>query len=342
MLNETSQSHCQEQDSPILSDANHHLPVLLSEVITGLNIRPNMQIIDGTFGGGGHSAAFLEQSTPSGQVLAIDADPQAIVRAERRFPNEITQRRLFITQSPYVRLDEIVQKDAFSAFQTVDAILLDLGVSSFQLDTARRGFSFSHEGPLDMRMDPGQSLDAYEIVNTWSETALADLIYRYGDERQSRRIARAMVQKRPIHSTKQLAQIVAGAKRVKTNGGRRKMIHPATLTFQALRIAVNQELEQLEAVLPICLALLKPGGRICVISFHSLEDRIVKRWMQAEARTYVSDPMYLYGGYERTPGLQIITRKPIVPTDEEQTRNPRSRSAKLRIAQRIGIDKMKG
>ena len=337
MSNETNQHNCPDLHPPSLFSPNQHLPVLLPEVVAGLNIGPNMQIIDGTFGGGGHTAAFLEQNAPNGQVLAIDADPQAIARARRRFPTEIAQQRLLVTHSPYARLGEITRDENFSAFQAVDAILLDLGVSSFQLDSAERGFSFSQKGPLDMRMDPTQGLDAAEIVNFWSETDLADLIFRYGDERQSRRIARAIVQQRPIDSTDELAQVIANAKRAKRTprGGKRKGIHPATLTFQALRIAVNQELNQLETVLPICLALLKPGGRICVISFHSLEDRIVKRWIQAEAQTYVPDPAHFYGGYERTPSLQIITRKPITPSDEEQSNNPRSRSAKLRIAERM-------
>ncbi|MEZ4859776.1 MAG: 16S rRNA (cytosine(1402)-N(4))-methyltransferase RsmH [Caldilineaceae bacterium] len=305
-----------------------HAPVLLAEVLEGLQIQPGMCMIDGTLGGGGHTAALLEQSAPDGQVLGIDADPAAIRRVGQRLAAEVTAGRLVMAQGNFVEMESIATTQGFTA---VDAILLDLGVSSYQLDTPARGFSFRSEGPLDMRFDPTQGVSAAEIVNTWPEAEIADLIYEYGEERLSRRIARYLVQHRPFHSTAALADAVE-----KAVGGRRgQRIHPATRTFQALRIAVNEELMRLEKVLPQCLALLKPGGRLAVIAFHSLEDRIVKRWMQQEASSYIRDEHLLKGGYERNPTLVILTKKPISATDTEITHNPRSRSAKLRIAEHI-------
>ncbi|MCB0058526.1 MAG: 16S rRNA (cytosine(1402)-N(4))-methyltransferase RsmH, partial [Caldilineaceae bacterium] len=199
------------------------------------------------------------------------------------------------------------------------------------IDSAERGFSFQQDGPLDMRFDLTAATTAADIVNHWDEQALADLIYEYGEERQSRRIARAIVRERPFATTAELANVVERAL-----GGRRgSRIHPATRTFQALRIVVNQELQQLEEALPQALRLLKPGGRLAVISFHSLEDRIVKQWMQNEARSYVPDPTRLHGGFDRQPTLRILTKKPAVAGEDEVSRNPRSRSAKLRVAEKL-------
>jgi 16S rRNA (cytosine1402-N4)-methyltransferase len=227
--------------------------------------------------------------------------------------------------------DQLAAAAAHYDFSQVDAILLDLGVSSFQLDQGQRGFSLMQTGPLDMRFDPEQSPSAADIVNEYNERELADLIYQFGEERHSRRIARYLVQHRPITTTEELADLVT-----KAVGGRRgERIHPATRTFQALRIAVNRELEQLTTVLPQALSLLRPGGRLAVISFHSLEDRIVKQWSQAEAASYVQDRMHPRGGYERTPTLRLVTSKPITPSSQEMERNPRSRSAKLRIIERL-------
>jgi 16S rRNA (cytosine1402-N4)-methyltransferase len=213
----------------------------------------------------------------------------------------------------------------------VAGILLDLGVSSFQLETPARGFAMLLDGPLDMRFDPQATLTAADIVNTWDERSLADLIYRYGEESHSRRIARCLVQRRPFSTTIELAAAVERA----VGGRKGSRTHPATRTFQALRIAVNRELEQLEHVLPQCLQVLAPGGRLAVISFHSLEDRIVKHWMQQEARSYVPDPTLPQGGYPRQPALAVITRKPIEAGAAETAQNPRSRSAKLRIAEKL-------
>lgn len=218
-------------------------------------------------------------------------------------------------------------------FEQVDAILLDLGVSSFQIDMAERGFSFQQEGPLDMRFDLGARTTAAHIVNQWDERELADLIFELGEERQSRRIARAIVRERPFSTTTELAAVVERAL-----GGRRgSRIHPATRTFQALRIAVNRELEQLTQILPTCLELLAPNGRLAIISFHSLEDRIVKRWMQSQAQTFVPDPLHPMGGIEQRAKGRIITKKPIEASDAEVNQNPRSRSAKLRIIERLSM-----
>lgn len=309
---------------PDPTDARH-VPVLLNEVLEGLAIRPGARIIDGTLGGGGHTAAMLERSAPDGRILGLDADPAAIRRVGQRLTQAVETGRLVLAQANFV---EMAQVAAAHGFDQVDAILLDLGLSSFQLATAERGFSFAEPGPLDMRFDPQQTLTAAEIVNTWPEDELADVIYRYGEEHRSRRIARYLVRQRPIMSTDELAEAVSRA----VGGRRGKRTHPATKTFQALRITVNHELAYLEETLPQCLSLLKPGGRLAVISFHSLEDRIVKRWMQFEASDYLPDPAHPYGGRERTPTLRLITKKPITAAPAEVADNPRSRSAKLRIA----------
>ena len=304
-----------------------HVSVLLDEVLTGLKLRPGAAAIDCTVGGGGHTAHILAQTAPTGRVLGLDADPDAITRVTHRFAAEIAAGRLTLVQSPFEEVASVAERVGFAK---VDAILLDLGVSSFQFDQPERGFSLMQPGPLDMRFDPEQIPSAADIVNEWPERELADLIFQFGEERHSRRIARYLVQQRPITTTQQLAEIVTRA----VGGRHGERLHPATRTFQALRIAVNRELEQLTNVLPQALSLLHPGGRLAVISFHSLEDRIVKQWAQAEATNFVHDRMHPLGGVDRTPTLQIVTRKPITPSDIEIEQNPRSRSAKLRIIER--------
>lgn len=304
-----------------------HIPVLLTEVMAGLQLQPGDWAIDGTLGGGGHTARILQAVGTTGKVLGLDADPEAIARVERRFQNEVAEERLVLVHAHFAEMGLAAHQNGF---HEVAAVLLDLGVSSFQLDEAERGFSFQQEGPLDMRMDPTQGLTAADIVNQWSETELADIIYKYGEDRLSRRLARIIVKYRPYENTRQLAEVIS-----KHIGRRGERIHPATRTFQALRIIVNHELEQIETVLPQALSLLQSGGRIAVISFHSLEDRIVKRWMQSEASDFIADPANPFGGNAREPTLRIITRKPLEASVEELQNNPRSRSAKLRIAEKL-------
>ncbi len=315
-----------ETIAPDPADANH-VPVLFTEVMEGLAVRPGARMIDGTLGGGGHTAGMLAATAPDGQVLGLDADPAAIRRISETQQAMVASGRLTLVQANFAEIETVARQ---AGFEQVDGILLDLGLSSFQLATSERGFSFAQSGPLDMRFDPQQPISAADIVNTWSEAELADTLYIYGEEHRSRRIARYLVRKRPIETTEELAEMVSQA----VGGRRGKRIHPATKTFQALRIAVNDELVHLEKTLPQCLTLLRPGGRLAVISFHSLEDRIVKRWMQQEARSYVPDAAHPLGGYDRTATVELVTRKPITAGPAEQAANPRSRSAKLRIAER--------
>ena len=305
-----------------------HISVLLAEVLAGLSLRPGGRAIDCTLGGGGHTAAMLEQTAPDGRVLGLDADPAAVERVAQRLPTATANGRLVIVQANFEQVGEVAAAHGFTG---VDGILLDLGVSSYQLDQGDRGFSLMQPGPLDMRFDPDQATSAADIVNEWPERDLADVIYEYGEERNSRRIARYLVQHRPFTTTEALAEAVSRA----VGGRRGERIHPATRTFQALRIAVNRELEQLQAVLPQALGLLRPGGRLAVISFHSLEDRIVKQWANAEAADFVPDRMHPYGGSARTPTVRIVTPKPVTPSEAEIDQNPRSRSAKLRVVERL-------
>ncbi|MEI2688483.1 MAG: 16S rRNA (cytosine(1402)-N(4))-methyltransferase RsmH [Anaerolineae bacterium] len=298
-----------------------HQPVLLQEVLVLLAPQPDGRYIDGTAGGGGHSWALL---AAGGQVLSLDADPHAVDRVRQRL-RPFAERSL-VLQGNFRTLATAAQQ---AGFDPVDGILLDLGLSSDQLELEERGFSLMTDGPLDMRFDPAQELSAADLVNTWPEGQLADLIYAYGEERLSRRIARAMVLARPLHSTGQLARVIERAV------GRRGRIHPATRTFQALRIAVNDELGALQAVLPQAMALLRPGGRLAVISFHSLEDRIVKQFMQREAQNCLCPPELLHCQCDHRASLRVLTRKPVGPSAEEIAANPRSRSAKLRAAERL-------
>ena len=309
-----------------------HRPVLADEALTGLNAQPGGCFIDGTVGGGGHTQLLLRRTSSAdgagnGRVLGLDADPEAVERVRRRFPEEIKTGRLRLVHSPFDQMTRVAGQQGFAA---VDGILLDLGLSSYQLDTPARGFAFQHDGPLDMRFDTSAGESAAALINgrRWEE--IAEILYRYGEERQSRAIARAIVANRPVMTTAGLAEIVA---KVVGRRGRQK-IHPATRTFQALRIAVNDELGQLERTLAQIPGLLRVGGRVAIIAFHSLEDRLVKRWMRDQARRFRPDPTLPSGGHEQAPVLSIYNRKPIVPAAAEIERNPRSRSAKLRIAEK--------
>ena len=291
-----------------------HVPVLLGEALEYLAVRPEGLYVDSTVGGGGHSAAIARRLT-TGRLLALDRDPAALEIAARRLAE--FGERVGWRQGAFSRLEEVLKETRMGL---VDGILADLGLSQMQLDDPGRGFSFAAEGPLDMRMDPTQALTAAEVVNRLDERRLAEVLYQFAEERRSRRIARAIVRARPLRSTQQLAEIVAAASRASRKHPPRGRIHPATRTFQALRIYVNQELGELESLLEQAPRLTRPGARIVVISFHSLEDRLVKqtfrRWQAAGTG-------------------RILTRRVVRPSEAETAANPRARSARLRCAERI-------
>jgi 16S rRNA (cytosine1402-N4)-methyltransferase len=287
-----------------LTESNlfHHISVLAGEIITGLQVRPGGCYLDATLGGGGHSELIL-QAAPDVKLIGIDRDQQALTAASAKLAAYGDQVSFW--QGNYAD---------YQPTQIFDGIIADLGVSSVHLDVADRGFSFRNEAPLDMRMDTSQELTAGDIVNHWSEKDIADIIYRYGEERLSRQIAKRIVEKRPIKTTTALAEVISYAVPKAYRYGR---IHPATRSFQALRIAVNEELSSLEKFLAITPNWLAPGGRMGIISFHSLEDRMVKHtWRENEA-------------------LKVLTKKPIIAEDSEIHQNPRARSAKLRWVEKL-------
>ncbi|HZP16678.1 MAG TPA: 16S rRNA (cytosine(1402)-N(4))-methyltransferase RsmH [Terriglobales bacterium] len=292
-----------------------HVPVLLKEAITFLAVRRGGTYIDATVGLGGHSCEIAKRLGAQGRLIGFDKDPNALgVSLLKLQPPKETE-----TDWPDIKL----RKGSFTLITefpagSLDGVLADLGISSLQLSDAERGFSFQAEGPLDMRMDPQSELTAEQVVNQFDERELADLIYEFGEERRSRRIARAIVRSRPIRTTAQLAAVVSAAARPMNQAERR--IHPATRTFQALRIFVNRELDDLGTLLEAAPQVLKPGGRLVIISFHSLEDRIVKDAMREGARR---------GQYK------VLTKKPVTPGADEIASNPRARSAKLRAAERV-------
>ena len=301
-----------------------HRPVLLEETLRFLALKAGGVYVDGTLGEGGHAQSILDASEPDGVVLGIDRDPRSLAVAARRLIGYGQRARL--AHGNYADMTRIAaENDIISA----DGILLDLGFSSRQVDSLGYGFSFQRDEPLDMRYDP-DGATAAEMLNSFSERELADVIFRYGEERRSRAIARAIVNARPVNTTGQLADLVTRA-----IGGRRSGRHPATRTFQALRIAVNRELEHLEAGLTQALELLGVGGRLLVISYHSLEDRLVKGWMDREAATCICPPGLPVCVCEHTPALRLVQRRIVRPTDAEMVANPRSRSARLRVAERL-------
>lgn len=311
-----------------------HRPVLLAEALDALQPRQGGRYLDGTFGGGGHTRALLEASAPDGVVLALDADPAAMSRALKLSQEPGIGERLIPVRANFADLAAIARDRRLAP---LDGILLDLGLSSFQLDEPERGFAFRYEGPLDMRFDPEQGVSAGDLVNSLPERELADLIWRFGEESGSRRIARAIVRERaqtPIETTTRLAEIVSRAL-----GGRRgKETHPATRTFQALRIAINEELAALESALLGALDVLAPGGRIAVIAFHSLEDRIVKRFIERESAECVCPPEIPVCVCNHRPRLRKVTRRAVRPDAAEMDANPRARSAILRVAERLPND----
>ncbi len=290
--------------------AASHTPVLAEEALRWLNVEPGGTYVDATVGLGGHAVEIAARLT-SGRLIGLDRDAGALEIARQRL--EPYQERVVLVQADFSRIDEVVRE---MNLPLLNGILADLGVSSLQLDTAERGFSFRFLGPLDMRMDSRTAATAADIVNETAEGELADLLYRLGEERDSRRIARAIVRARPIRSTEHLATVVAGAR---TSRGRQKL-HPATKTFLALRIAVNRELEELGQFLDRAPATLAPGGRWVVLSYHSLEDRMVKQ----EFRRWSGQGV-----------VEVLTRKVVRPTEQEIAANPRARSAKLRAAERL-------
>jgi len=302
-----------------------HVPVLLQEAMRALAVQPGGRYIDCTLGGGGHALTILERSSPGGQLLGIDADPEAIKVAKARL--EAYGSSVLLVNENFANLQATCIKYDFFP---VHGILFDLGLSSLQLGENGRGFSFQREAPLDMRLSPNQVVTAADIINTSSEAELAHLIRTYGEEGYSHRIARHIVNERPIRTTLQLARVIERA-----IGRRRGRIHPATRTFQALRIAVNRELENLEAALKQAINLLGFEGRLVVISYHSLEDRVVKQFMQQEAKECIcpsGTPVCVCGHKAR---LGLINKRVITPSLSEIQLNPRSRSAKLRAAKRI-------
>lgn len=302
-----------------------HLPVLYKEIIHALQPKQGGRYVDGTLGAGGHARGILEACAPDGQLLGLDVDPQALAIARKNLaPYE---HRIHLAQASYTTLTTQLQQLGWSE---VDGIVLDLGASSMQFDTAERGFSFMQDAPLDMRFGPHATQTAADIVNSYPERELADLIYEFGEERDSRKIARAIVDKRPLHTTREL---VAAIEAVSPRRGAR--VHPATRTFQALRIAVNDELSSIREALPQAVAALGSKGRLAVISFHSLEDRIVKEFFREQSKDLVNPPYEQLYEVERKAIIKEVNRKPITPSDEETKNNSRARSAKLRIAEKI-------
>jgi 16S rRNA (cytosine1402-N4)-methyltransferase len=292
-----------------------HVPVLLEEALEYLNVRPGGVYVDATLGLGGHSSAIAKRLGGKGKLICFDRDPEAMAKAKARFTElkaELGNEMPEVVFEPraFSEAGDVIAKG------TLDGLLADFGVSSLQLDEAHRGFSFRSEGPLDMRMDTRSGETAEQVVNQEDENELADLIYEFGEERRSRRIARAIVRARPIRTTAELAQVISAA----APSMKGDKIHPATRTFQALRIRVNNELGEIQSLLKSAGSLLKLGGRLVLISFHSLEDRLVKDAFKAAKDAKV---------------LDVLTKKPVVATDEESRRNPRSRSAKMRAAQKL-------
>ncbi len=307
--------------------ADNHISVLFQEALAGLRVRPGGRYIDATVGGGGHAAGILAAASPDGRLLGLDRDLAAIEATRARLGSDA--ERVVLVHSSFVHLAKVARANRYVP---VDGILFDLGFTSLQLADPKRGFAFMTDGPLDMRLDPtSDGSTAADLVNHLSPEELAALLYRYGEEKQARRIAQAIVDRRPLGTTRELAAVVEQA----VGRGRRQRIHPATRTFQALRIAVNDELAVLEAALPQAVELLASGGRLAVISFHSLEDRLVKRFLRRESRDCICPPEAPACMCDHQATVRLITRKPIRPTAEEVESNPRSRSARLRVAERI-------
>jgi len=303
-----------------------HVPVMVREVVAALNVRPGGRYVDGAVGAGGHAIAIIEAASPGGALLGIDKDPDALDVARKRLEPYGDDVRL--VEGDFAELGRICRERGFAP---VHGVLLDIGLSSLQVDRAERGFSFLREGPLDMRFSPRQPLTAAQIVNEYREDELADIIYRFGEEPRSRRIARRIVERRPLRTTTELAKVVEEA----VGGRARRQSHPATRTFQALRIAVNQELLSLDAALPQAYGLLGDLGRLAVLSYHSLEDRLVKEFVRRESRDCICPPRQPACTCGHKAGLRPVSRGAVRPSPDEVAANPRSRSARLRVAERL-------
>ena len=301
----------------------HHTPVMVEEVKAALNIKSGGNYIDCTVGEGGHSLAICSALKPPPRLLGIDLDEEALLTARTRLEGMAT-----LVKGSYIGVKNLAEKNGFFP---ADGILIDLGLSSLQIETGRKGFSFKNEGPLDMRFDRHQELTASQIVNRYGERELADLFYQLGEESKSRRIAKAVVKSRPINTTVELASIVKRAVGKRSQ----RAIHQATRTFQALRMATNRELETIENGLEDAIGALAAGGRIAVISYHSLEDRLVKRILLREAASCICQPGIPVCVCQQEPRVKRVNRRVIRPAVEEIAENPRSRSAKLRVAERI-------
>lgn len=306
-------------------DRPPHQPVLYHQVLEALAPVSGCYYLDGTLGAGGHAEGILQASAPRGRLLGIDLDPEALAIARQRF--FIFGDRVVLQQASYQLAPQILQD---LGWPHVHGILLDLGVSSMQIDRPGRGFSFLHDGPLDMRFDQDSGLSAADLVNTLSHKELVKTLREYGEERFANRIASAIINARPIRTTTALAAVIT-----ETVPQYESSIHPATRTFQALRIATNQELENLALALPGLARCLAPGGKIAVISFHSLEDRIVKQFFKKESSDCICPPEQPVCTCGHTASLKVLTKKPVRPSDQEIQHNPRARSARLRVAEKI-------
>jgi 16S rRNA (cytosine1402-N4)-methyltransferase len=302
-----------------------HRSVLYHEIILSISPKNSGNYVDATVGAGGHAWGILDACRPSGKLLGLDLDPQALKLAAQRLAE--FSDRVTLVQASYTTLHEQLHRIGWDGVQ---GIVLDLGVSSMQLDTPERGFSFLKDGPLDMRFGPSQTTTAADLVNHLSEQELADLIWKFGEDRNSRKIARAIVQARPFSTTLQLAQAIE-----KQVGRSKDRLHPATRTFQALRISVNQELQSIAETLPIAIEALAPGGRLAVISFHSLEDRLVKQYFRRESRDCICPPEQPVCTCGHQAIIKEITRHPIIPGENESKENPRARSARLRVVEKL-------
>ena len=302
-----------------------HQSVLLDEAVQYLAVRRGGVYIDGTVGEGGHASAILQGASPEGRLLGIDLDLQALERAQSRL--ERWEGSFSLTKGSYHNMAELAHHFGYTG---PDGILLDLGLSSLQLQDSGRGFSFLRDEPLDMRYDPESPLTAAQVVNGYPVKELANILFEYGEEPRARSIARSIVERRPLRTSLELANLVT-----KVYGGRKGRTHPATRTFQALRIAVNSELDNLRAGLQQAISLLKPGGMLVTISYHSLEDRIVKQTLTRESKGCICPTSVPVCICDHTPSVRIVTRKVITPTPQEIRQNPRSRSSRLRAAQRL-------